>query len=129
MHAIPITALTTLLIAALLFALALNVGKARVRYDVKAPATTGNPIFERAYRVQMNTIESVVAFLPCLWIFAIFVSDRWAGATAVVWMIGRVLYAIAYQNDPKKRSAGFGISMLAFAVTLLGGAYGVVQTL
>lgn len=129
MHAYPLAALATLLITALMFALAINVGRARSIYDVKAPATTGNPNFERIYRVQMNTIETAVCFLPCLWIFAIFVSDRWAGCVAAVWLVGRILYAIGYQREASKRSAGFAVSMLAFVAAFFGGAYGIVQTL
>ena len=30
------------------------VGRARGRYGIKAPATVGNPDFERVYRVQQN---------------------------------------------------------------------------
>jgi len=63
----------------LLFAVAWNVGRARGKYKVKAPATTGDPAFERAFRVQMNTLESAVAFLPVLWLFAAFVERAVVG--------------------------------------------------
>jgi glutathione S-transferase len=129
MQSFPITALATLLISLLQCVIAVNVGRARHRYGVHAPATTGHEMFERAYRVQMNTIEIIVAFLPCLWIFAVFVGDAWAGLAATVFIIGRVLYARGYQREPKQREAGFGIALLAFAVVLLGGAYGVVRVL
>lgn len=129
MHAYPITALATLLITVLMFALAINVGRARGVYDVKAPATTGNPDFERIYRVQMNTIEAAVCFLPCLWIFAAFLSDGWAGVVAAVWLIGRIMYAIGYQREASKRSAGFSVSFLALIAAFLGSAYGVALVL
>lgn len=129
MHAYPIAALGTILVAVLMFILAFNVGSARSRYDVKAPATTGHPVFERIYRVQMNTIESAICFLPCLWVFAVFVSDRWAGGVVALWLLGRVLYAIGYQREAAKRSTGFAISMLALVVAMLGGLYGTIMQL
>lgn len=129
MHAYPITALATLVIAALMFILAFNVGKARMKYGVKAPATTGEPTFERIYRVQMNTLESAICFLPSLWVFAAFMKDGWAGIVAAVWIVGRIVYAVTYQRDASKRSAGFAIGALALMVALLGGACGVVRAL
>jgi glutathione S-transferase len=68
MQSFPLTALSTLLIVVLLVWIAVNVGIARHRYGVRAPAINGHEMFERAYRVQMNTLEILVAFLPCLWI-------------------------------------------------------------
>ncbi len=35
-----------------------QVGGARGKYGVKAPATTGNEIFERVFRIQQNTTSS-----------------------------------------------------------------------
>jgi glutathione S-transferase len=52
------TAAVTLLTLLLYFALTANVGRARVKYGIKAPAVTGNEHFERAFRVQMNTLGS-----------------------------------------------------------------------
>lgn len=42
------------------------VAKARGTYGVKAPATTGNEIFERYFRVQMNSLESLIIFIPAM---------------------------------------------------------------
>ena len=129
MNAYPLTALATLVIAALMFVLAFNVGKARVKYGVKAPATTGEPTFERIYRVQMNTLESAVCFLPSLWVFAAFMRDSWAALIAAVWIVGRIVYAVTYQRDASKRSAGFAIGALALMVAMLGGVCGVLRAL
>ena len=38
-----------------------------------------DPAFERAYRVQMNTLESTVMFLPTLWLAANYGFSGWAG--------------------------------------------------
>ena len=99
-----------------------RVGMARSRYNIAAPATTGNEIFERYYRVHMNTLEQLVLFLPLLWLFAHLVSFNYAAILGAVFVIGRALYAIGYVRDPKKRSAGFALTALpsmAMLITLL----------
>lgn len=127
MHDFRWPALITLGVVVLLFAVAWNVGRARGKYKVKAPATTGDPAFERAFRVQMNTLENAVAFLPVLWLFAAFVSGLWSAALGAVWLAARVWYAIAYQQDAVKRGPAFGLAFLVFAVLGFGAAWGVVK--
>jgi glutathione S-transferase len=102
------------------------VGGARGRYGVKAPATTGHEVFERYFRVQMNTLELLVVLIPALGMFAFYVSQRWAAGLGGVYLIGRFLYFFSYVKDPAKRSAGFGLSFLPIAVLLLGGIGGAV---
>jgi uncharacterized membrane protein YecN with MAPEG domain len=116
--------LITWLTLLLLFGVAVNVGRARGRYRGAAPATTGSPEFEREYRVQMNTLENALAFLPALWLAAWYWNPAWASACGAVWLAGRVWYALAYVRDPAKRSGGFGLSMLAFFVLLGSAAVG-----
>lgn len=127
MHDFRWPALITLGVVVLLFVVAGNVGKARGKYKIMAPATTGDPAFERVFRIQMNTMENAVAFLPVLWLFAAFVSGIWSAALGAVWLAARVWYAVAYQKDPAKRGPPFGLSMLAFAVLTLGAAWGVIR--
>ena len=129
MTTLPYTALVTLLVLALFFATAANVGRARIRYGVKAPATSGHEMFERAFRVQMNTLEAALVVLPALWLFAAYVADRWAGVIGLVWLAARIWYAAAYLRNPPSREAAFGISMLAFAVLWLGAAWAVASVL
>jgi glutathione S-transferase len=119
----------TLLIGLLMVAAGINVGRARGLYGIKAPAVTGNEMFERAYRIQMNTLENALPLLLALWLYAGFIGDRGAGVMAAVWLVGRVWYAIAYQADPDKRGAGFSIAFLAFAGLWLGALWGVVRVL
>ena len=71
MTTLPLTALITLMAIALMFWTAIGVGRARVKYEVKAPATSGNDMFDRAYRVQMNTMESALMMLPALWVLSL----------------------------------------------------------
>lgn len=112
-------AVVTLLAILLLFGTAAGVGRARVRYGIKAPATTGDPAFERAFRVQMNTLEASVLFLPTLWLATHFGLGGWAGLAGLAWIVGRVWYALAYLRDPARREGGFALGMLAWAVTLV----------
>jgi uncharacterized MAPEG superfamily protein len=79
------------------------VGWARDKYQVPAPATTGNEVFERYFRVQMNTLEQLVVFLPAIWLFAQQVSATWAAGLGVVYLIGRLVYFRSYTRDPKSR--------------------------
>lgn len=124
--AMHLPAIITLFALLLFFAILIYVGYARTKYGVKAPATTGNHNFERIFRVQMNTLENLILFLPALWLFSNYVSPLWAGVVGVVWLVGRVDYAISYTRSAEARSRGYGISALAFAVLLVGAAIGVV---
>ena len=129
MTAYAFASLITLLVVLLIVLAALNVGRARGLYGIKAPAVSGHELFERAFRVHMNTLESAVIMLPALWLYALFIGDVGAGVTGAVWLAARVWYAIAYQRDPKRRAGGFGLAMLAFAGLWLGAAWGVLRLL
>jgi len=110
-----------------LFAFGMAVGGARGRYKIPAPATTGNPDFERYYRVHMNTLEQMVVFLPSLWTFATFVSANWAAGLGLVYVIGRIVYFIGYTKAANKRGIGFGISGLPTLILMIGGLIGAVM--
>jgi uncharacterized MAPEG superfamily protein len=106
------------------FVFSIMTGRARSKYDVKAPATTGDPMFERYYRVQMNTIEQLVIFLPALFLFANYVSTGWAALLGLAFIVGRAIYARSYVAEPSSRSLGFGIGMVANILLLLGAFFG-----
>ncbi len=106
------------------FAFGIAVGRARGRYGVPAPATTGNPDFERYYRIQMNTAEQLIIFLPSLWTFATYVSPTWAAGLGAVFIIGRYVYYVGYSKAAEKRGIGFGISSLPVLILLIGGLIG-----
>lgn len=101
-------------------------GQARGRYGVAAPATTGHPRFERHFRVQGNTVEQLVIFLPALFLFARFASETWAALLGLVFIVGRALYARGYVMDPAKRGPGFLLTILANGSLMLGGIVGAV---
>ena len=105
------------------------VGRARARYGVKAPATTGHEVFERYFRVQQNTLETLVAFIPGISLFALFVDPNWAAWIGLVYVVGRVVYFRGYVADPAKRGPGFLLSLLSIATLLVGGLVGALHNL
>jgi glutathione S-transferase len=114
------TAIITCLAILLYFFTTILVSKAREKFGIKAPATTGNPDFERVFRVQMNTLEWLPIFLPSLWLFAIYISDEGAAVLGLIWILGRILYMTGYSQAAQKRGTGFAIQGLAGAVLWLG---------
>lgn len=99
----------------------LQVGKARGTYEVSAPAVSGHPIFERHYRVQMNTLEQLIVFIPAVFLFGYYGNAMVAAALGAVYLVGRFLFASSYVADPAKRSLGFMLSFLPTVVLLVGG--------
>ncbi|HEV7612094.1 MAG TPA: MAPEG family protein [Steroidobacteraceae bacterium] len=106
-----------------------KVGGARGRFGVKAPATTGNEIFERYFRVQQNTLELLIAFVPGLYLFGRHFNPLIASVLGVIYLIGREVYAASYVKDPAKRSAGFGMSFLPTIILVVGGLIGAIRQL
>ncbi|HEY2394420.1 MAG TPA: MAPEG family protein [Rudaea sp.] len=105
------------------------VGNARTRHGIKAPAITGNEIFERYFRVQQNTLELLVVFLPVLAIAATCWNPVWVAAIGAVYLVGRMVYFRAYVRDPRQRSLGYGLSIVPVILLALGATIGVVRTL
>jgi len=105
------------------------VGRARGRYGIKAPATTGHEVFERYFRVHQNTLETLMAFIPGVALFALFVDPNWAAGIGLIYVIGRIVYLRSYVADPAKRSAGYGLSMLPILALLIGGLIGAIRNL
>jgi uncharacterized MAPEG superfamily protein len=109
------------------FYFSLLVGRARGRYNVPAPATTGNEMFERYFRVHMNTLELLVLFIPSILLFGQYFSPYVAAALGVVFLIGRLVYLSAYVKEPKKREVGFGLSMVPIVILVIGAIIGAVR--
>lgn len=102
------------------------VGNARGKYRVSAPAVTGHEMFERYYRVQMNTLELLIVFLPALWLAARYWSPMGMAALGSVYVIGRFVYLKAYTRDPASRSLGYSLSIVPALLLLLAGLAGSV---
>ena len=102
--------ITLALLQALVFSVL--VGRARGKYGVKAPATTGHEIFERYYRVQMNTLELLVLLVPAAYLAEGLLGDCYTAIAVAVYLVGRVLFLRGYVEDPSKREVGFALSIL-----------------
>ena len=94
-------------------------GKARVKSGLKAPAVTGDENFERMYRVQVNTLEVIIAFLPALFLAANHWSGELVSGLGVVYLIGRLIYWRAYVSNPAKRGLGFILSILPTLILII----------
>ena len=132
MHTAPATLLSaavTVLSIVFVFYTGVNVAQMRGRHKITAPAVTGNPEFERAYRVQVNTLEQFVMFLPLLWLATTyFLSAAWLPALfGLLWIVGRLVYMAGYMNAAEKRGTGFLITSLATAGLLVLSIVGIVQ--
>ena len=119
------TALVTLLAVVLYFYTGTLVARARPKFGVVAPATTGHPDFERVFRVQMNTLEWMPIFLPLLWLFALYVSDPGAAVLGLVWIAGRVIYIRGYTQLADKRHRGFAVQAFACGALFIGTLAGI----
>ena len=101
------------------FAFGLYVGKMRMEHGVKAPAMSGHPAFERAFRVHENTLEQLIVFIPALWMYGYFVNAWWGAGFGIVFIISRFIYRSAYMKDPATRGNGFTLGFLVNVVMLL----------
>ncbi len=109
--------ITLALLQALVFGVL--VGRARGKYGVKAPATTGHEIFERYYRVQMNTLELLVVLVPAAYLAEGLLGDCYTAIAVAVYLVGRVLFLRGYVEDPSKREVGFALSILPILVLVI----------
>ena len=112
-------AIVTILALAQFIFFSIQVGSMRGKHGVKAPAVTGHPEFERMFRVQQNTMEQLVAFIPALWIYAYLVNPFWGAAMGLVFIVGRFIYRASYVKDPDSRGIGFTLTFLPTAVMLV----------
>ena len=123
----PLSAWITLATLLLYVWIVMKVGKARKTFSIHAPSVDGPPEFLRTLRVQANTVEQMVLFLPALWMCALCLNDIAAAFGGVIWLIGRTMYAIAYYREAAKRGLGFALSSLAALGLLVAAAYGLLR--
>lgn len=110
-------------------AFAALVGRARGKFGIRAPATTGHPEFERTYRVHQNTLESLVIFVPAAWLFGLYVSPLWAALLGALFIVARAIYAVTYIRAAEKRGLGAGLTGLASGALVIGALVGLVLRL
>ncbi|HZZ66813.1 MAG TPA: MAPEG family protein [Phenylobacterium sp.] len=120
MHPHTWVALVTLLSLLTYFWMSIRVPQARSKAGIPAPAMTGDPVLERTIRAHYNTLEWLPIYLVSLWLFAIYWNELVASALGVVWIVGRIIYAVGYTAEAGKRAPGFLIQALATAVLLFG---------
>lgn len=108
---------------------AMAVARARTRYNVPAPATTGNEVFERYFRAHMNTLEQLTVFVPSLFLFAWYLNAYLAAALGVLFVIGRAVYFIGYVRAAKDRHIGFLLSAIPNVALLVGAGLGALRAL
>ncbi|MFC1702213.1 MAPEG family protein [Pseudomonadota bacterium] len=106
-----------------------RVGAARGKYHVNAPACDGDESWNRLFRVQQNTMEQLIVFVPATYAFAIYLSELWVLVPGLAFMIGRFLYSAEYLKDPKTRTPGMAITLLANVVLVLGALFGLVKVM
>ena len=125
-----LSAAVAVLAVVFIFYTVVNVGIARGKTRIEAPAVTGHPTLEHAYRVQMNTVEQAVIFFPLLWLATkYFHSLPWLPSVlGTVWVIGRFVYLRGYMAAPAKRSTGFLISLTATIGLFIISIIGIVRT-
>ena len=121
-------AIVTILALGQYILFSIQVGSLRGKHGIKAPAIAGHPEFERMFRVQQNTMEQLVAFIPALWIYGYVVNAKWGAAIGLVYIVGRFVYRAEYLKDPDSRGLGFTITFLPTAVMLVWALIAAVRT-
>ncbi|HEX2581290.1 MAG TPA: MAPEG family protein [Dongiaceae bacterium] len=122
-------ALVSLIYVLLYMWMGFQVGRMRGKHGIAAPATIGHPEFERAYRVQMNTLEQMGPFLLALWLCALLGSPVFSTILGALYTIARLAYAVTYYKDAAKRGPAFGAGLLFLTLLWLGAVYGAVRLL
>ena len=104
---------------------AFMVGSKRGEHEVKAPAIAGNEIWERSFRVQQNTLEQLIIFIPGMMAFSYYVSNVWVLVPGVAFLVGRQMYAHLYVKDPATRTPGFLLTFFANMALVIGSLIGI----
>ncbi|HUA50676.1 MAG TPA: MAPEG family protein [Candidatus Sulfotelmatobacter sp.] len=123
------TELVTLLALVVYLGTLVYCGRMRSRHRIMAPATSGHPAYERAFRIQQNTLEQLVAFVPSLWLFSLLVNPRIGAILGAIWVLGRVVYAVSYARAPERRGPGFIVAFIVLIVLLAGALVKAVVTI
>ena len=106
-----------------------RVGLARGKYNIDAPACDGDETWNRLFRIQQNTMEQLIVFIPAVYAFSYYMSELWMMVPGLAFIIGRFLYSAEYQKDPKTRTPGMAITLLANVVLVLGALFGLVKVM
>src|SRR5215475_7430872 len=121
-----LTALVTLLAILVAIGTAILVARTRRTTGISPPAMGGDPRLERALRVQGNTVEGFIVFLPALWLAAIYFQGWAVPIIGLVWCLGRIFYAAGYVADADRRHLGFAICIFAVLILVILAAIGII---
>lgn len=124
-----LTALVTVAAILVYLWMGVRVAGARKTCGIHAPAMTGDPVLERTIRAHLNTLEWLPPFLVGLWLFSVYWNDRLAALLGAIWIVGRILYALAYAASEKGRAPGFLIQALVTFVLLIGAVIGAIRVM
>lgn len=122
-----LTAWVTLAVLAVYFWTFGNAAMARAKFKVPAPSMDGPVGFLSAHRVQMNTLEQLPLVLVPMWLCAMFEGDVWAAAGGALWCVSRIVYALGYYKEPRRRELGFIAGMVASAYLIVATVAGLVM--
>ena len=106
-----------------------RVGMTRGKYNINAPACDGDETWNRLFRVQQNTMEQLIVFIPATFAFSYYLSESWMLVPGLAFIIGRFLYSAEYQKDPKTRTPGMAITLLSNVVLVLGALFGLINVM
>jgi len=120
-----LTAAVTLLTILIAIGTAILVARARRTSGIQPPAMTGDPRLERALRVQGNTVEGFIVFLPALWMAALYFQGWVPPIIGLVWCLGRIIYAVGYVADAERRHVGFAICIFSVLILVILAAIGI----
>ena len=95
------------------------VGRARTKFGLPLPSMAGNLQVERYIRGHLNSVESIVVFVPALTVASHYWNPAWIAGLGLIYIVGRTLYFIGYTQSVEKRGPGFLISALS-TVALIG---------
>lgn len=123
---ILLTAIVTLLAVLISVAFVIGVARARRRTGIDAPAMTGAPDLDRALRIQGNTVEQFVIFLPALWLAALYFQGWAPPILGLIWCAGRVTYGFVY-GTAKQRFPGFAPTIFPTLILVVLAFIGIVQ--
>ena len=123
------TAIVTVLILLQFTWFGFQVGAMRGKHEIKAPAVSGAPEFDRSFRVHYNTMEQLVVFVPVLWLYAHMVNPMWGAGFGIVFLVARFIYQSAYLKDPAGRSLGATLTFLPALVMMIWVLVKAVMTL
>lgn len=85
-------------------------GFSRGKFGIKPPNMTGHEVWERYLRVQLNTLEQLIVFVPALLAFAQFISPKWVCIPGAIFVFARQYYSYLYIKDPMSRTPAFALT-------------------